>query len=179
MRTVAVGFALIVLASAAGAQPREPYTSDHGKYSIKFPGEPKVTEQSAKGGKDAKKEVTVYIATYALNDGSIYMVSYSDLATGVDKDKQAKFFDAIRDGVKGTDGRVLTETELLAGKVGEERWPGREYTVEKFPQRIRLRVVLRENRLYQVAVIGTAAFVNGKDAEAFLYSLELTKLQEK
>ena len=40
---------------------------------------------------------------------------------------------------------------------------------------MKFRVVLRDGRLYQVAVIGTASFVKGKDARAFLESFELVK----
>jgi hypothetical protein len=164
------GFALFVLASAVGAQPTKPYVSADGKYSIKFPGVPKVTEKTEK---NATGELTVHIATYALADGSTYMVSYTDLANTVDAKNHAPFFEAIRTDVKGTSGRLIGDTKELT--IGEAKWPGREFTVEKNQQRIRLRVVLRENRLYQVVVIGTATFVTGKDASAFVESLELTK----
>ena len=40
---------------------------------------------------------------------------------------------------------------------------------------MRFRVVLHDDRLYQVAVIGTAKFVKSKDATAFLDSFEVTK----
>ena len=40
---------------------------------------------------------------------------------------------------------------------------------------MKFRVVLRDARLYQVAVIGTASFVKAKDAKAFLDSFDLTQ----
>jgi hypothetical protein len=170
MRTVVVGFALIMLAGVADAQPREPYSSAEGKYRIKFPGTPKVTDKTTNS---AAGELTVNIATYATSDGNTYVVSYLDYPNAVDPKNQAKFFDALRDEVKGTDGKLIGSEKDRT--IGEEKRPAREFTVEKNRQRIRLRVVLRQNRLYQVGVIGTADFVTGKDANAFMDSLELTK----
>ena len=47
MRAAVVGFALVAFAGVVVAQPGG-YSSDEGGYSIKFPGAPKVTEQTAK-----------------------------------------------------------------------------------------------------------------------------------
>jgi hypothetical protein len=47
--------------------------------------------------------------------------------------------------------------------------------VEKGSQRIRFRVIIRENRVYQLAVIDSASFIDGRDAKEFFESLELTK----
>jgi hypothetical protein len=166
MRTVVVGLALFAFAGAADAQLRKLHVSADGKYSVKFPGGPQLADKTAKS---ATGELTVHIATYALNDGNTYMVSYLDYPNAVDPKNYAKFFDAIRDEVKG-DGKLIKDETI-----GKEKWAAREFTVEKNRQRIRLRVVLRENRLYQIAVIGTVDFVASKGANDFIESLDLTK----
>ena len=83
------------------------------------------------------------------------------------------FFDGVVSGVKGKDGKVVGEEKVL--EFGQDKLPGRELVVDKGKQRIRFRAVLRDTRLYQVAVIGTAAFVAGRDASGFIESLALTK----
>ena len=77
--------------------------------------------------------------------------------------------------MKGRDGKLVGDEKTI--QFGADKWPGREFTVDKDKgkQRIKFRVVIRNNRVYQVVAIGTAEFANGKDATAFLESFELTK----
>lgn len=168
MRALLVGVVLVMLASDAVAQPA--YSSSEGKYSIKFPNTPKVTENTTKS---AVGELTVTIATYANSDGSTFMVSFTDFpATAANPENHNKLFAGIRDGVS-KDGKVIGKEITLT--LGTEKWPGREFTVEKGKQKIRFRVFIRDQRVYQVAVIGRSEFVTSREANAFFDSLELTK----
>ena len=172
MRAAAVGFALVAFAGVLVAQPGG-FTSGEGGYRIKFPGAPKVTEPTTKS---AVGDLTVTVATYATADGSTFMVSHADYpAAAMKPDKLATLFDGIRDGVKGRDGKLLGDEK--SGPFGADKLPGREFTVEKdkVKQRIKFRILIKDNRVYQVVAIGPAEFVNGKDATAFLESFELTK----
>ena len=111
-------------------------------------------------------------ATYADSAGNAYMVSYTDFPEGAAKpEASGKLFDGVRDGLK-KDGRLIEETDV---GVGTDKHPGRDIEIEKDKKRMKFRVVLRDGRLYQVAVIGTQSFVKGRDAKAFLESFELTK----
>lgn len=173
MRTVVLGAAAVFFAGAAGAQPGEMYASPEGKYTVKFPGKPKVAPPQTT--KSAIGDLRVNVATYATADANVYMVSYTDFpAAAVKAENHKTLFDGVQDGVKGSKGELVSEKELT---FGPDKLPARELIVDKDKgkQRVRLRVVLRDNRLYQVAVIGTAEFVSGKDATAFIDSLDLTK----
>ena len=169
MRAVVGGFALVALVGVAGAQPSE-YVSGAGKYSVKFPGAPKVTAQTSKS---EVGDLTVNIATYANSDGNAFLVSYTDFPDKATKpENHATLFEGIRKGVsKG--GKLSGEEKTL--EFGPDKLPGREFTVEKGKQRIRYRVILRDGRVYQIAAIGTEAFVTGKDGTAFLDSFQVTK----
>ncbi len=170
MRAAIVGCALVAFAGVVVAQP-DSYSSDKGGYSIKFPGVPKVTEQTAK---TAVGELKVIAAIYANADGSVFMVSYTDFPDAATKvENHATLLDGIRDGVKGRDGKLVGDEK--SGKFGPDKLPGREFTVDKGKQRIKFRVVLRDRRVYQLAAIGTADFATGKDAAAFIESFELSK----
>ena len=76
------------------------------------------------------------------------------------------------EGLKGKDGTVRTDEEI---EVGEEKLPGRDLDFNKGGRRVRAKAALRNDRLFQVVVVGTPEFVEGKDAAAFLKSFEITK----
>jgi hypothetical protein len=162
---------LVLVAAPVGAQSRgEAYAPADGRFSVRFPGKPKESTQTAKS---AIGELKVVTATYAFSDGSAFMVSYTDFPDGAAKSENSgTLFDGVREGLKGKDGKLLDEQEV---KVGADKHPGRDIEIEKDKKRMKFRVALRDGRLYQVAVIGTASFVKGKDAKSFIESFELTK----
>jgi hypothetical protein len=170
MRAAVVGVVLVTFVSA-GASRADDYASPEGKYTVKFPDKPKVTSQTAKS---AVGDLTVNIATFANSDGNAFMVSYTDFpASATKEENHGTLFEGIRNGAKGTDGKLVGEEKEIS--FGPTKLPGREFTIEKGKQRIRFRVILNGSRLYQVAAIGTEAFVTGKDGTAFLDSFQITK----
>ena len=170
MRATLAGFVLVAFVGAASAQQHE-YPSPEGKFSVKFPGVPKVTSQTSKS---AIGDLTVNIATYANADGNAFMVSYTDFPEKATKpENHETLLNGIRDGVKGKDGKLAGEEKKLM--FGPDKLPEREFTIEKGKTRIRYRVILRDSRVYQIAAIGTEAFVTGKEGTAFLDSFQITK----
>ena len=172
MRVALLGVVFVLGNGLVLAQPKEAYTSTEGKYSVKFPGEPKV---STKKTRSDLGELKITIATYAMADGNAYMVSHTDFpAAATRPENRGTLYDGVRDGIKGRDGKVVSEKEI---EFGPDKLPGREVVVDKGKgkQRVKFRVILRDDRLYQVLVTGTTEFAGGKDATRFLESLELTK----
>lgn len=167
MRAVAVGFVLVALAATASAQQKL-HTSADGKFSVAFPGQPRETPKTAA---TAVGEVQVNVFTYANADGNAFMVSYSDFPAAATKpDNHKTLFDGVRDGIKGRDGKVAAgEKDFKLGEL-----PGREFVVEKGKTRIKMRVVVSGNRVYQVAAIGTEKFANDEGTK-FLDSFSITK----
>ena len=158
----------------------EKYAPKDGMFTILFPGTPKVTEQTTKS---QIGEVKVYTATYATSDGNIYMISYSDLPPGATKaDNLGSLFEGVREGAKGKDGTVL-EDEAVTFEFGSEKYPGHKLELKKKmnerEQLAKLWVIVSDNRLYQIWVIGKGvdknSFAKSKDATKFLNSFELTK----
>lgn len=167
---LALPLLVALVASASAQKPKDAYAPKDGKFSVRFPGLPKESPQTIKTGLG---ELNVFTATYATTDGNAFMASYSDFPQEVARPEgRNTLYDGVREGLKGKDGKVLVETER---EFGPDKLPGRELELEKGKQRMRLRIVLQEGRLYQVGVLGTASFVSGKDASAFLDSFELTK----
>jgi hypothetical protein len=168
MRRLFVVSMLIFCACGANAQPAGPYTSEQGKFAVRFPGTPKVTSKTSSTDLG---ELSVTVATYATSDGNVYMVSYTVLPSAPKAQHQPMLFAGVRDAVKG-EGKQTEDKEFA---FGPDKLPGREFMVEKGRQRIKFRAILRDNRLYQIAVIGSSSFVGGKDAKQFFESFELTK----
>jgi hypothetical protein len=162
---------VLILAAPVLAQGRgEKFEPKDGRFSVRFPGRPKESTQITKS---AIGELSVVTATYATSDGNAFMVSYTDFPEGAAKPEvSSKLFDGVRDGLKGKGGTVIGESDVT---IGADKHPGRDIEIEKDKKRMKFRVALRDGRLYQVAVIGTASFVKGRDARTFLESFELTK----
>ncbi|MBY0513331.1 MAG: hypothetical protein K2P78_05405 [Gemmataceae bacterium] len=161
--------ALLAAAGLASAQPAgEAFRPKDGGFAVSFPGKPKENTQSAR---TAVAELKVYTATVATPDGNVFLVSYTDFPKDTVKpETRAALYDGVREGLK-KDGRLVSEKDLT---LGPDKLPAREVVVDKNKQVARFRVVARGDRLFQVAVVGTDEFVNGKDAAAFLDSFEIT-----
>jgi hypothetical protein len=172
MRTV-FGLALVALLTSVcglGAQPGEPYSSAGGKFKVRFPGQPKVVTKTSETDVG---DLTVVTATFATSDGNIYMVSYTDFPTAPKANSHPMVFKGVRDGVCGKD-KLVEEKDFSHGP---DNLPGREFVVDrdKGKQRVKFRAILREGRLYQLAVIGTPNFAGGQEAKQFLDSFEVSK----
>ena len=116
----------------------------------------------------------MYTATFATTEGNVYLVSYTDFPPGTIKpEDHPRMFDGVRDELK-KGGKLVSEKDLT---VGPEKLPGREILIEKEKpkQLVRFRVIIRDHRFFQVAVVGGDEFVKGKEATAFLDSFEVTK----
>jgi hypothetical protein len=161
---------VVVLVAISTGAGDETFAPKGGGYTICYPGKPRESTQTAK---TMIGDVKITTATYATSDGNVYMVSYNDFPEGATKpENRNSLYDGVREGIKGRDGKLIGE-EVLA--FGADKLPGREYVIDKGKQRMKFRVVLRDNRMYQVAVIGTNNFVAGKEAKSFLDSFALTK----
>lgn len=168
----ALALGLVILATAMlFAQPvGGGYAPEGGNFSIKFPAKPKETKQVAKS---VLGELKVFTASFANAEGNAYLASYTDFPAGTAKPEgRDAIIDGVRQTLKGKDGKVLSDTDIA---VGTEKLPGHELVAEQGKVRLRFRVVLRDDRLYQYAVVGTTAFVTSGDATKFLDSFTLTR----
>jgi hypothetical protein len=152
----------------AAAQPGgEVYAPRNGKFAVKFPGKPKETSQTVKTELGSLRLVT---ATYADADGHTWWVTYTDYPSAATAPGVRKtLLDNARDGLAGRDGKLVEEKELdeKPGKL-----PGREVVLDRGKESIRCRLMVKDNRLFQVGLLGPGEFVTGKTATAFLDSFE-------
>lgn len=147
------------------------YAPPGGNYTIKFPAPPKETTLTSK---TSSGELNVVKASYESPEGNLFVVSYADLPAAAAKKENLKIlFDGIREGAMQKDGTMHFDVEW---KLGPDEFPGRKFDLKKGDQLVKLWVVLRDRRLYQIAVIGTDDFIHKKqDAVKFLESFQLSK----
>jgi hypothetical protein len=162
-------FVLFAAALAAGQEKEakpEKYESKDGKYRVEFPGKPAKPDKKSAAG-------DLNITMVEKGAGS-FNVIYSDLPE--DAIKLVKPKDLLDGGQKGLadnfQAKVISSRDFEFGK---QKYPSREIAAEKDMLHLRTQLILAENRLYQVFVIGPKELVAGKEADAFLKSFEIAK----
>ncbi|MBA4190105.1 MAG: hypothetical protein C0467_19135 [Planctomycetaceae bacterium] len=170
MRGFIAGFAVLVVAGSLTAQADKPYDSKEGRYSVAFPGKP--TTDSKKAG-----ELTLNTAAVEAK-GVGYIVIHSDLPA--DTVKASKAEDILENGEKGLVMNFKAKvTKSQPTTFGKEKYPARNVTaevkVDATTLKLRLLIVLANNRVYQVLAVGSEDVVGGPMTEKFFESFEIRK----
>ncbi len=173
------GAVVILLAVAAQAAEWKEFKSKEGRFSVQFPGEPKVTERE--GAKPMK--LVFHVVLLETPDGSTaYLVMYNDYPAGLlGKSKPEKLLTAGRDGaMKSAQGAALVSDApaRLAG------YPGRDFTftalVSGKKAHIWNRMFLVKDRLYQVRIVAMDdAPLAAADREKFFASFQLADAKDE
>lgn len=177
-RVLISGFALVALCAAVAAQPGgDPFQPNNQSFSVRFPLKSKeVPAEKTQTVSSDLGELKVYTAAYATSSGDVYLVSSTKFPAEIKPETHDAIYEGVRDGLK-KDGEVKSEKKDATLK--SDNLPMREFVIEKgkdkSKQTLRFRVLIRGDRLYQVAVVGDDKFVTGKDADAFLDSFVVTK----
>ncbi|WP_439622198.1 hypothetical protein [Gemmata sp.] len=163
---------VFVLGAACGlaAQDAKKYESKDGRYAVAFPAAPTV---------DSKKSGELTISTAAVEAKDVaYMVIHSDLPAETVKASKAE--DILESGEKGlVDNFKAKVTKSQPTTFGADKYPGRNVTaevkVDATTLQLRLRIVLANNRVYQVLAVGSPDAVGGAAADKFFESFEIRK----
>jgi hypothetical protein len=143
------------------------FESKDGKFKATFPTEPKEIKQKASG-----LDLVITIAEKGKDGG--YAVIYSDMPAEVVKAAPAAKL--LEGGEKGlVDNFKAKVTKSKETTFGKQKYPAREILGEKDTLHLRVTIILADNRLYQVFVVGPKDMVTGKEADAFFESFEITK----
>lgn len=175
MTRLLAALALATFVSTAWAdkdrEPRlESYTSGSGKFRVKLPGRPKVESKDLATGPGGVQPVPMTTERVEGPDKVMYSVVFADYPDTFQSVNAKTVLDGVRDGMKGKDGQVKEDREILLGKT-----PGRELRIEAGRKVIRARIYLVGTRLYQVMANGERSAIDGKGVDEFLRSFELVK----
>lgn len=163
---------LTLATTRAGDPPKvefQQFASATGKYKVQFPGPVKTETTEVKTAAGAQ---SLTLDSVSLPGDTLFVVTYIDTPAEAAKAAPGPRLDKIRDAVRGTDGKVLSEKDVT---VGFEKLPGRDVVIQKPATVIRTRIVLGEKRLYQVMVQGTKEIATSPTADRFFDSFEVTK----
>ncbi|HEX4608011.1 MAG TPA: hypothetical protein VH092_07385 [Urbifossiella sp.] len=171
MRPAAAGLFLVLAAAAAGAQPDGVEINPAGgRFKIRFPAQPREKTQKAS---TPIGELTIYAATYATPEGNVLLVSQTDYPADAAKPADhPTLLAGAGEALVAKDGKKVSDTAVT---FGPDKTAGREVVVDKGKVQLRFRMLIRDNRLYQIGAVGTGAFVTGKGTTEFLDSFELVK----
>ncbi|HVK17550.1 MAG TPA: hypothetical protein VM533_11430 [Fimbriiglobus sp.] len=170
--------ALIVLAVATPAIAQrnvrlEQHESEAGKFRVKLPEKPESDTKELALGPGGR---TVQFTTERADgpDRSVFAVTFADYPESYRQVPIKTVLDGVRDGLKGTDGKVEKDDEVFLG-TGADKLAGREFRIVAGQKVVRVRVFLQGTRLYQVMATGSKQKYPTKAVEEFLNSFELVK----
>ena len=145
------------------------YQSEEGKFSVRFPKEPTVTNKEL-----ATTAGVLKVQTAKCDAGKdvVLSVSHTTYPASFGEVDATKILDGVRDGLKGTDGEVKVDKPQT---LGDDRAQIRDVRIEAGKNGIRTRLVLVDRRLVQVMAVGKSEALDGKAAEEFFKSFELAK----
>ena len=167
--------ALLLLATPAYAdkEPRlEDYQSEAGRFKVRMPVGPRKVDSKELATGKGKQSIAVTTEKVDVPGGAVFAVTYADYPKSFEEVAPKTILDGVRDGLKGTDGKVTRDDETT---LGTDKISGRDLRIEAGKNVIRARVFLADNRLYQVMVTGGKDAVSTKFADEFLKSFEVTK----
>jgi hypothetical protein len=166
-------FPLLALgALSALAAADEKYTSASGKYTATFPNAPKEFS-TPDGDVNPAMGKYKYFSTWLEGKDISFGVMYHDYPQGTIKDEPQAVLERVKDGWKFEKGRVVEDREIA---LGADKVPGRAFIISKEGFHYRVRIFLKDARLYQVAVVGKSKEdVATAAADKFLDSFEIAK----
>jgi hypothetical protein len=165
---------LVLISQTVGQEPGslqfKKYTSEKGKYSIKFPGT--VVSQQQEGN-SAVGKIKINLDIVAVSNKVVFMVAYNDFPEILRAGDVNTMLDGAVTGNAGKDGLVESSEKITHGP---DKLPGRKALIKK-PGDMYARnlIIIKDLRLYQVMVIGSKSFVTDKVIDDFYASLVLTK----
>ena len=179
IRTAPAVLVLLLTAVPALAQDRgnsrlRDYTTSDGRFKVRMPRGADTDTKDLATGPGGIQSVPVTTVRATGPDKGVYAVAYADYPESFRAVPAKTLLDGVRDGLKGTDGKVALDEETTL-RAGTETVTGRAFRIEAGSNVVRARVFLVENRLYQVMVTGKKSAVDGATADEFLKSFELLR----
>lgn len=166
----ALGAGSLVLL-AAPPPKFEAFQSEEGRFRIRMLPDPKVS--STKLGTPAGA-IPLTTVRSDVNRGLSLGVTFADYPENfLDLDPKT-ILDGVRDGLKGSDGKVISDKDVKFGREGKQL-SAREIVITSGRNTIRVRLILMTGRLYQIMVTGSDSRAMEQFGDEFLDSFELLK----
>jgi serine/threonine-protein kinase len=160
---------LAKFSTASAPQAWEEYSSQEGNFSALMPGTPQYKKQPIQTAAGA---IDMHMFSREFGNSSAYIIMYADYPQSVTSVPADKLLDGARDGAVGNSkGKLVQESGLIL----DGGHPGRELTVDMDGKgRMKLRLFMVRQRLYQVMVLGSnPEFIESEANTKYLTSFKL------
>gem|GEM_PF-2095447 len=148
-----------------------PFVSEEGKFSINFPGKPKVKVEDI-GGEDMTLNMTTY--AYEPNDTDGFAVSYTDVSTDVIAKEDARsYLKEEQNGLFESTGIKAADEEKDVDYEG--KYPGLRYKAHTGEMYIVSQTYLVGSRLYQVEMLKSGAYPTDDEINKFTGTFKILK----
>jgi hypothetical protein len=176
MKRLAATFALLMCGSTAIAQPPtwKTFLSKDGQFSVLLPARPVFALQKGNATADLLINST---HTYLSNDASDagYLVSYNDYPAEWFRNRGEAVLNTLHENAKiSLGGKLLSEAKITLD--GSPGWEIVNSDVGNKREIARTRIVLANNRTYQVSFVGPRSMAFSAETNAFLASLKIIKI---
>ena len=145
------------------------YKSDEGKFAVRFPKDPSISNKELATAAGVLK---VQTAKSEVGRDLMLSVSHTTYPASFGDVDPNKILDGVRDGLKGQDGELKSDKVTA---LGEDKFPAREVRINAGKNGIRARLVLVDRRLVQALAVGSKDTLDGKAVEEFFKSFEVEK----
>ncbi len=146
------------------------FTSTEGRFSVQLPGTPTASNDSTP---TAVGKIELHLFTVTGDKGSAWIANYSDYPAALTKlSNPNKILDGAMNGaVKGVSGTLKSKKTITVNG-----FPGREFEASA-QQGLSFsgRIVLAENRMYQLTAVSVPGTIPKSDVVKFFNSLTITK----
>lgn len=151
----------------------KPHESEAGKFRVKLPEKPESDMKELALGTGGQ---TVQVTTERADgpNSSVFAVTFADYPESYRQVPAKTVLDGVRDGLKGTDGKIEKDDEVFLGD-GPDMLAGREFRITAGRKVVHARVFLHGTRLYQVMATGTKDRFPTETVKEFHNSFELVK----
>lgn len=167
MRFLLTGVVLaLALVVRADDKPEwQTHTSDSGKLSVQFPGKPKTVDS---------KSATQYV--FEMEGGkAVFIAAYTPFPNKMtlDGDMPKTLLQNVQNRVvESLKGKLITSKDVKV----DDKFPARDIDAEAPGLGIyRTRIIVTEERMYQVVVLGPKEFVDGEQSKKFMASFKVVK----
>ena len=163
------GTILIILAFSLAAQAQDyVYVNSDKNFSIRFPAEPETGKEvvSTELG-----DLDMYTIMYEASDVKVYMLAYTDYPADLVSTSDA---DVLLDGAKeGSLGSFGISTPSYEKSINFDGYPGKYFEAEGNDMHVAYKLILVENRLYQIVILQLSNPISDSDIEGFIETFKL------
>lgn len=169
----AFGLPAVAIAQSKSKRDKEPQWHQHESetfgYKAIFPGKPK---DVAKRVDSKVGELLISTWSYEAKD-LLYAITATKYPEKMKAADPKLVFLAAKDALSANGGKILSD-DAISEPEGKNSYAS-EIVVEFGRNHVRTRILLANNRLYQISVTGSKSKLEGKTVEEFIRSFEMTK----